>query len=96
MSKKLLLEIIDDKFYDKLKADQSQKFTILEDFEEVSELKETQQLELIYNAFKSIKKSGISNDVLVAYIADKTKLGKGTIRKVLTSILNFEGEIKHE
>lgn len=43
----------------------------------------TKQLEQISRAFLAIKKSGISRDILIAYLKDRTDFGKQDITRVL-------------
>lgn len=51
------------------------------------------QLERISSAFRSIKKSGISQEILVAFIKDRSGMGKQDILKVLNCQQEFYAKL---
>lgn len=94
MKRKLLIEIIDEDFYKKLKEDKSQKFKILEDISEFSELNVENQLEIIYNAFKSLQK--LNPDIMLSYLKDKTKIPQKNIIKILNTLKEFGKKVEQK
>ena len=94
MKKVIKILILDDKAKETLK-ELAKKGMIekveIEDKEYLEKVKKhiDEKLNKIKESLEALKEAGISEDIMVTYISDKTNMGKTAVRKILNAQKDF-------